>query len=239
MEIKMGRFFDIDSPMMRFLSKVADLMILNILMILCCIPVITAGAGIVGLHYVLLKMARNEEGYIAKGFFKSFKENFKQATVIWLIVLAFIGIFIADWVVFNFSVLQFPKVLKIVLAVLFVLVYTVACYVFPLLARFENTISNTFRNAFFMAILNFPKTLLMLVVYAMPVAVLYFLPVATPLVFLFGFSVPAYLAAMLYSGIFKRFEPAEEPMADEFSIDMEGFGMEPAVGDGGEKNEEL
>ena len=69
-ETGMGRIFDMDSPVMRFLTVMADLMILNILTIICCIPIITAGASLTGLHYVLLKMARNEEGYIVKSFFK-------------------------------------------------------------------------------------------------------------------------------------------------------------------------
>ena len=68
----MGKFFDMDSPVMRTLNKVADLMWLNILTLVCCLPVITAGASITAMHYVLLKMVRNEESYITKDFFKSF-----------------------------------------------------------------------------------------------------------------------------------------------------------------------
>lgn len=216
----MSRIFDIDSPMMRFLSKMADLMILNFLMVLCCIPVITAGAGFTGMHYVLLKMVRNEEGYIARGFFKSFKENFRQATVIWLIILVFIGVFVGDWLIFNFSSLQFPKALVIFLMALFMMVCMVICYVFPMLSRFENTIFNTLKNALFMAILSMPKTLLIMAVHAVPAALLYFVPRAFPFVILFGFSAPAYISAMLYNGTFRRFEPQEEPLTDEFSIDI-------------------
>ena len=76
----MGRFLDMDSPLMRVLNRVGDLMILNILMIICCIPVITVGAACTGMHYVLLKMVRDREGYLVRGFFKSFVMNFKQAT---------------------------------------------------------------------------------------------------------------------------------------------------------------
>ena len=83
----MGKFFDMDSPVMRVLNRVGDLMIMNFLMILCCIPVITAGAAFTAMHYVLLKIVRGEEGYLIKGFFKSFKENFKQATILWLLML--------------------------------------------------------------------------------------------------------------------------------------------------------
>ena len=74
-----------------------------------------------------------------------------------------------------------------------------------------------------MAILSFPKTLLMLAVHAAPAVLLYFVPRSFPFVLLFGFSVPAYISAMLYSGTFRRFEPQEEPLTDAFSIDMEGY----------------
>lgn len=217
----MSRFFDLDSPVMRFLTKVADLMILNLLTVLCCIPVITAGAALTALHYVLLKMARNEEGYIARSFFKSFRQNFKQATIIWLFFLAFIIVFIGDIMIFNYSSMEFPTALKVVLFAVTLLVMMVAVYVFPVLSRFDNTIFNTLKNALFMSILSLPKTILMLILYVAPVAVLYFVPIAVPLVFLFGMSVPAYFAAMLYSGTFKRFEPEEEPIVDRFETGNE------------------
>ena len=88
----MSSFFNMDSPIMRFLSRVCDLIILNLLTIVCCIPVFTAGASITALFSVTLKMVKGEESYIVRGFFKGFKENFKQSTIIWIIV-AVIGFF--------------------------------------------------------------------------------------------------------------------------------------------------
>ena len=72
----MGSFFSLDSPLMRFLSRLSDIFILNVLFLLCCIPVVTIGASATALYTVTLKMARNEESYITKGFFKAFKSNF-------------------------------------------------------------------------------------------------------------------------------------------------------------------
>lgn len=212
----MNKIFDIDSPAMRFLTKVADLMILNILVIICSLPIITIGASMTGLHYVLLKMVRNEDGYIARAFFKSFKENFKQATLVWLVILIFLFIFVGDLLIFNYSGIEFPNALKIVLFALVIFVSMIIAYVFPVLSRFENTVWNTMKNAMFMSILSFPKTVLMLIMYAVPVAVAYFLPIGIPLVFMFGISVPSYLSAMLYSGTFKKFEPEEEAVVDRF-----------------------
>ena len=69
------KIFDLDSPLMNVLNKMADLMWLNILTLICCIPVITAGAALTSMHYVALKIVRNEESYITRSFFKSFKTN--------------------------------------------------------------------------------------------------------------------------------------------------------------------
>ena len=83
----MNRFFNMDNKFFVFMGRVADLLLLNFLCILCCIPVVTAGASITALYYVTLKMARDEESYIARSFFRSFKQNFKQATIINIIML--------------------------------------------------------------------------------------------------------------------------------------------------------
>ena len=205
----MGRFFNIDSPIMHFLGRVADLMILNLVTLICCLPVVTIGASLTAMHYVLLKMVRNRESYIVRSFFKSFKANFKQATIIWMIILLLLVVFIMDLRIINDSSLGFPQVLKIMVYALLMVAYMVICYVFPVLSRFENTVVKTMKNALFMAILSFPKTVLMMVVYLLPLAIAYFVVAAVPVVFLFGLSAPSYAAAMLYNGTFKRFEPEE------------------------------
>lgn len=217
----MSKFFDLDSPIMRFLTKLADLMILNILTIICCIPIFTIGASMTGLHYVLLKMVRDEDGYIAKAFFKSFKQNFKQATIIWLLILLFIIVFVGDIFILNYSIINLSQAIKVVLFAMALFVLMVSVYVFPVLSRFDNSIKNTIKNSLFMSILSFPKTILMILLKAVPFVILYFAPVAMPLVFLFGISGTAYLSAMLYSGTFKKFEPEEEPIIDRFEIDSE------------------
>lgn len=224
----MGRFFDLESPVMRFLNRVADLMILNLVMIVCCLPVITIGASVTAMHYVVLKMIRGEDGYLIRGFFKSFKTNFKQATLIWLIMLAIIVIYVGDVLIFSFSGLTFPKPMVIAVIAVGIIIYMVAMYIFPVLARFENSIRNTIKNAAFIAIGNLPKTILMAVLYALPLVIVYFSSYAVLFVFLFGISVPAYGAAWLYSNIFKKFEPEVEMVSDmDFTVDM-GEGSEEA-----------
>lgn len=218
----MGRFLDMDSPIMRILNRVGDLMIMNFLMIFCCLPVITAGAAFTAMHYVLLKIVRGQEGYLIKGFFKSFKENFRQATLIWLLMLLVIAVYVGDSLIFNYSALTFPKPLVIAIVAVAILLAMMAVYVFPLQARFENSVKNTLKNAMILAFANLPKTLLMLVCYILPLVIGYFSTYALLFIFLFGISAPAYAAAWIYSGIFKKLEPEVEEVSDlDFSLKID------------------
>ena len=72
---------------MAVLNKISDVMILNLITLVMCVPIITAGAALTAKDYMCYKLVKNEEGGILKGFFHSFKQNFKQATIIWLIML--------------------------------------------------------------------------------------------------------------------------------------------------------
>lgn len=217
----MGRFLDMDSPLMRVLNRVGDLMILNILMIICCIPVITVGAACTGMHYVLLKMVRDREGYLVRGFFKSFVMNFKQATLLWLLMLLVIAVYVGDILIFNYSGMVFPKPVIVAVLAVAILLLMIAVYIFPLQARFENPIKNTLKNAMILAFANLPKTILMIVCYALPLVICYFSTYALLFVFLFGISAPAYGAAWIYSGIFKKVEPETEEVADDMSFSLQ------------------
>lgn len=218
----MGKLFDVESPFIRVLNRVADLMIMNFLMIICCIPIITAGAAFTAMHYVFLKIVRNEEGYLIRGFFKSFKANFMQATLIWLMMLFVVAVYMGDSLIFNYSGMEFPKALKVAVVAVAVLLLMMSVYVFPLLARFENSIKNTLKNAMILSFANLPKTITMLVCYAIPLVIGYFSNYALIFVIMFGISAPAYAATCLCSGIFKKLEPESEELSDlDFSLKIE------------------
>lgn len=207
---------------MRFLNRVGDLMILNILMIICCIPVITVGAAYTAMHYVLLKMVRDREGYLIRGFFKSFVQNFRQATLIWLLMLLVIAVYVGDILIFNYSGLVFPKGVVIAVLAIALLLMMIAVYVFPLQARFENSIINTLKNALMLSLVSLPKTILMIACYALPLVICYFSNYALVFFILFGISAPAYGAAWIYSGIFKKLEPeTEEELVDDMSFTLQ------------------
>ncbi|MCR5399031.1 MAG: YesL family protein [Lachnospiraceae bacterium] len=206
--------FKLDSPVMVFLGKIADLILLNLLVIICSIPVFTIGASWTALYYVTLKMVKNEESYIAKDFFKSFKENFKQATFIWLInLIALIIMGIDALIVFRGSVPNMPQALTAAMLVMAIVMAAVMVYVYPVLSRFYNNTFNTVKNAFLLAISNFPYTLLFLVVIALPYVVTFGTGIGIrimPVFALIGVSGPAYVCSLCWKRIFKKYEPKEE-----------------------------
>ena len=218
----MGRIFNLDSPVFRSLSRIADLIYLNILTLLCCIPIVTAGASMTALNYVVLKMVRNEEGYLTRSFFKSFKENFRQSTIIWVIILAVFALIAGDFFILKYAVMEFPSWIKTALMAIVIILLFGLMHVFPVLARFDNTIVNTFKNSFLMGILSFPKTVLMMVFWVIPIVIALSLYQILPLVLMLGISGPAYMCAFLYSKTFQRFEPEEEIVNDsEWAVGSE------------------
>ncbi len=205
------KIFNLDSPFMMFLTKVANLMILTVLTLLCFIPVITGGAAVTALYYVSLKLARGEDPYIVKSYFKSFKENFLQATILWILMLAVAGLIAVDWsIIIHTMVGQSARIMSIVMLVISALLLMAALYVFPMLSRFENTVWRTIKNAFLMSIMNFPKSILILVIHLIPIAVLLISQALVPVVFFMGLGVISYLCSLLFVKMFKPFEPEQE-----------------------------
>lgn len=200
------KFLDLDSPLMRFLDKVADLMWLNILTMVCCIPLFTIGASLTALHYMAIKIVREEECYITRGFFKSFRENFRQSTVIWLILVVVFAVLGGDFYLMMQHGVEINNIHRLFIMAVGVLVLFTAVMVFPMQARFANPIRLTFKNAFTVAVLQFPKTFLMILLPAFPLLLCYLSWRLFPVAFLFGISAPAVVSAMLYNKIFLRME---------------------------------
>lgn len=200
------KIFNLDSPFMQGLSRMADLLILNLIAGICCIPIVTIGASMTALHYMSLKMVRNEECYIVKGFFKSFKDNFKQATIIWLIFLVAIAIIFLDFTIMNNLGESVNGVVRILITIVGVIILFTLTFVFPTLAKFDNPVWRTIKNAFVISVLQFPKAIVMIALNIVPLAILLTSVRWAPLPLFFGLSVPAYVGAMLYNKFFKKLE---------------------------------
>jgi len=206
---EMGALFNLDNPVWNFMGKVADLVILNILAIICSIPVFTIGASWTALYFVTIRMVRKEEGYVIKDFFRSFKENFKQATIIWLLVLVVAAVFTGDILIYNMMPDKVPQIIIVVVVALGFLALSTVVYVFPLLARFENTTKNTIKNAFLLSIVNIPQTVTAIILMVLPVVLTLFVLELFPIIIMVGVSLPAFLTSLMLVRIFRKLEPAE------------------------------
>lgn len=200
--------FNLDSPLMQGLGKIADLFILNILFIVSCIPIITIGPALTALYTITLKAARNEESYIFRGYLKAFKDNFKIGTLSWLIVLIAGFVLWADFRILGSMPDSIKTVMSVLLLLAFFLYLITATYLFPYIARFENTLFKTIKNAFFMAIAYLPYTLLFVAFAVLTILATIYIPfqIIGLVWMLFGFSGLAYLNSIFFRKIFAKFE---------------------------------
>lgn len=208
------RFNLMDNVVMRALSKICDMVFLNVLWVICSIPIVTIGASTTALYTVMLKLVWNEEGYIFRSFFRAFKENFKQSTLIWLIIAAFSVVWWVDFRIAGMMGAGVGEVLRIIFLIVAFLLLSVTIYVFPLTARYENKISATLKNALILTIAKLPYTLLMVAVVVVAVLASLWntmmLMIALPLWFLFMVSLIAWINSYLLRRVFTVFEQNED-----------------------------
>lgn len=159
-----------DSAYTQIMTKIFNIFWLSILWLLCCIPVITIGASTIALYYVMLKLVKDEETTVTREFFHSFKQNFLQSLPVTVIVLVVVVVLVADFHILGAAgraqgasfMYGFCIVLGIICAAVF-------SYVFPLLAKFENTVKKTFENGARLAASHIGQTLVITVVNLFPV----------------------------------------------------------------------
>lgn len=214
----MNKLFNLDNPFFSFMSRAADLMVLSILWIVCCLPVVTAGASTVALYYVTLKMAKNEESMIVKSFFHAFRQNLKQGIYLFLIFLA--GGIICAFDFFFMSKVDsfFGAVTQALFLVLGICFTTMMLFAFPLQAQFENTIRGTLKNAFILAFQKVRNMGCILGLNLLP-TVLLFLPLQLflkllPVMIAFVPATIAYLCSVQFKKIFEPLVSTKENKHD-------------------------
>lgn len=211
----LDRMFNYENPVWQFMSKVADLLILNIMAIVFSLPIFTIGASWTALYYTLIKVARKEETYVWREFWSSFKSNFKQATAIWGICFAFLAVLSVDIYMWFCKPEFLPKPFKVTTIVVLLIVLTVTIYVFPILSHFDNTVKKTLTNAMIVSLINLPYTILFIVLIFAPIVAVAFFPQLMMVWVMFGISFPAYLSSFAWSRLFKKLEPPTEVEEEE------------------------
>lgn len=204
------KLFSLDSPVIRFLSKTADIILLNALFLVCCIPVVTVGASLTALYTVTLKMTENEESYLIKSFFISFFKNFRQSTFVWCVLLLISGIAVFDFFTVPAVLPYIGGALHILLGAVILLCLLTTVYIFPCIARYEDSLKIIVKNSFLIGAANLPMTFVLFLLLPLTVIVSFCFGLSASCLFftLFGFSLNAFASSFLLRKIFAKYEPA-------------------------------
>ena len=195
----MNSFFNLDGPFYKWGTELADVMILSLLWLVCSLPVFTVGASTTALFYVYGKKVRGEDPYVFKSFFKSFKNNFKQATVITVILgVLWMSVYLYYQILTGGNAQLWLKIMGL-FYILQVIVITL--YVFPILSRFEMTIKNLLITSFLFGNKHLPTTIGCAILFA---GFLFVVMTPTPLL-IFAFGVYALLSSYLLQRIFTKY----------------------------------
>lgn len=172
----MINLFGIDNKFFETLEKISNIVILNFLYILFSIPIITIGASTTATYFVAMKIVQNEEGYIFRTFIKSFKENFKISTIVWIMIMLVGGVLILDFHISNaISNSSISNIFKLILTMVSIIIIFNITYVFPIICKFDNSIKNTIINAILISIQNLPYTIIMSLLNLIPIiSILFF-----------------------------------------------------------------
>ncbi len=205
----MEKWLGPDSKFYKWGTLLADLIILTVLWLICSLPIITMGAATTALYYVTTRQLSNREGYVSRDFFRSFRKNFFQATLVEIILgIISVALFI------NILMLDRSTVLgSILFPIQFVILYEltiVTIYIYPILSRFEFKTVQLFKTAFFMANRHLMTTITCFVLFVAAILVVFRFYI---LIFVCaGFY--AILTSLMFMHLFRKYIP---------EMDMDSF----------------
>lgn len=224
-------FFNLDNPIFKFLSTLVDLTVLNIMFLISCLPVFTIGAALTSLQYVMVTGWDTQNSHLIKMYTKSFKQNFKQSTIVWLIMLV-VGAFLGatGWMLYQQS-----KVDDSIILMVFIIVFVLIClaylciftYIWPVIAKFENTTQMMFINALVLAVSHLPSTLVAWMVFAIGAYFILTNVVVAAFAVLILLAAIAYLMAKVFQNVLAPYLQEERHYkGDEMEYESPGVDLE-------------
>ncbi len=215
----MKNLFSMDSPLFDFLTTVTNMVILSLLWTVFSIPIFTMGAATTALYSAQIRLLQDMDDHIVKNFWKSFRSDFRQSTLLFLIMIPLLGIVLLN-ALFIFGVIPgFPMLLRIGVGIVTALLLMYLEYLLPLTAQFENTIKQTMKNALFFMLRFLPQSAFAFLVGILPLAIVYFTNMGIVQALLFYtcvvVSLVAYVKMRIFRGLFMLYVPNEEAQSEE------------------------
>lgn len=215
----MGNLFNYDNKFFQGLNKVIDCIFISALWVLFCIPLFTIGASTSAMYYTVHKVLRSGRGYVWSNFWAGFKENFRQATIIWLLILAVTGLLSFNAYIMRQYLVYDGGALGLLFYVYIVFLFLLSMWTIYLLTytcRFENSIKNIIKNSAMIAVVNLPYSFLFLVFMVVTMIAVYLLPILILLMPAVMFWILNYFLEKIY-----RKYMSEEDRAREIELDQE------------------
>ncbi len=198
--------FNLNNPLIDFLTTTAQYIVLNVVFIVCCIPIVTIGPSLAALYQVIMRETRGEHGYLIRKYFQHFKEMFLQSflTSISLGMIILLLLFnIGFWNAMD-GILA-----DVIIVFVYIMLLAATCtgiYVFPLMARFRNGFLQTIKNAFYIALTNPVDTLLLVAVHALVIILLYYFPPSQIFMLFVGFCFILSCNSFILQRVFKKYQ---------------------------------
>ncbi|MBQ3060965.1 MAG: DUF624 domain-containing protein [Lachnospiraceae bacterium] len=216
----MKNIFSLDGPVFSFISRLADLCVLNLVWLITSLPVFTIGASTTAMLTLTIEMVKGNDVKIIRDFFKAFKANFKRATIIWLIMLG-TGLFLGlDYYMFGDMPGVLGKAVKYLITFLAVYYSFMLIYIFAILPTYKNTVKNAFRNSVLLPFINLPYSLILLglilvAIYVTLFDLEFFFKYGFLIWFMLGFATMAYLSSFIFVRVFIKDFPEWKEEMDE------------------------
>ena len=201
----MRGLFNTDSKLFALLTKAVLLMELNLLVLLCCLPVVTAGAAVSSMHGVLLKIYRDEETYMLSDFFRAMKGNLKNGTALWLLYLGYLALLAGGWALAGRIIPEGVTYVLYGLLLAAVLGLLYLDWALILQSRYVYTVPQCLKSALLAWMQNPGSTPVFLVSILVPVLLCLSVEL-WPVVVLLGVTLPHMISTTLYSQVFDRLE---------------------------------
>lgn len=205
----MKNFFSYDGFLAKILTKVMYVVSLNLLFLICSIPIFTIGASNTAMHTVLIRYHQGDDPHIIKGFFHAFRSNFKKATIVWLVMLVLGGSLGLNYVLLYQNRIPGADFIRILLNLLFIILLVLWVYIFPVLAYFENSVKGCVVFSLGLAVAKLPYTVVLVLIQGVPLLGMLFLaqfiPSAVLLLICCCASLPAYFSEKIFLSLFKDY----------------------------------
>ncbi|HJC64516.1 MAG TPA: DUF624 domain-containing protein [Candidatus Blautia merdavium] len=206
-------------------NKLGDIIIANLLFILCSIPLITIGPALTALYHCTLRSIKGNNPGTVKTFFRAFKESFRQSVLVWILFLVILAVLVLNirfLLSQDSSASQMLVYLSMAVTAFAVIGFL---YIFPVIAAFSNSLKNLLRNSYIFAFMHFPSTILIAVVTILPMYMTYqdlaLLPLYAFCWFFFGFGLTAEINSRLFYRMFKPYLEKEESEEQEEAVGIE------------------